>query len=147
KVPLFMYGVMKKVWKKMCMKLYYKTFRKKESKAQKMHNNTWQLCNKIRVINEMCIKSGEETIRLRRKNKKALETMTDKYSDVEDIKIQSNYLRGTLVETFADTLSGGIPDEDNRLMKFHGSYMQDDRDVRLERQRQKLEPAYQFMIR
>jgi len=73
--------------------------------------------------------------------------MTDKQSDVEDIKVKSNYLRGTLVETFADTLSGGIPDEDNRLMKFHGSYMQDDRDVRLERQKQKLEPAYQFMIR
>ena len=32
-------------------------------------------------------------------------------------------------------------------MKFHGSYMQDDRDLRNERQRQKLEPAYQFMVR
>lgn len=81
------------------------------------------------------------------KNDKVLETMTDEHSDVEDIKIKSNYLRGTLVETFADTLSASIPDEDNRLMKFHGSYMQDDRDLRLERQEQKLEPAYQFMIR
>src|SRR5690606_15458589 len=35
----------------------------------------------------------------------------------------------------------------NRLMKFHGSYMQDDRDLRLEREKQKLEPAYQFMAR
>ena len=32
-------------------------------------------------------------------------------------------------------------------MKFHGSYLQDDRDLRNERQRQKLEPAYQFMVR
>src|SRR3546814_6822961 len=31
-------------------------------------------------------------------------------------------------------------------MKFHGIYQQDDRDVRSERRRQKLEPAYQFMI-
>ena len=81
------------------------------------------------------------------KNQKALETMTEKHSDVEEIKIQSNYLRGTLVESFADSLTASIPEEDNRLMKFHGSYMQDDRDLRLERQKQKLEPAYQFMIR
>ncbi|KKB34795.1 assimilatory sulfite reductase (NADPH) hemoprotein subunit [Bacillus thermotolerans] len=68
-------------------------------------------------------------------------------SDVERIKRESDYLRGTLVETMADPLTAGIPDDDNRLMKFHGSYLQDDRDVRNERQRQKLEPAYQFMIR
>lgn len=68
-------------------------------------------------------------------------------SDVERIKKESNYLYGTLVETMEDQISSGIPDDDNRLMKFHGSYLQDDRDVRLERQRQKLEPAYQFMIR
>lgn len=68
-------------------------------------------------------------------------------SDVERIKSKSNYLRGTLAETMENPLSSGIPDDDNRLMKFHGSYLQDDRDVRLERQRQKLEPAYQFMIR
>lgn len=32
-------------------------------------------------------------------------------------------------------------------MKFHGSYQQDDRDLRDERRKQKLEPAYSFMIR
>lgn len=68
-------------------------------------------------------------------------------SDVERIKRESNYLRGTLAQTMADPLSAGIPDDDNRLMKFHGSYLQDDRDVRNERQKQKLEPAYQFMLR
>ncbi|KIL38031.1 sulfite reductase [Gordoniibacillus kamchatkensis] len=69
------------------------------------------------------------------------------HSDVEDIKRRSNYLRGTLAETFLDPLTGSIPEDDNRLMKFHGSYMQDDRDLRGERQKQKLEPAYQFMVR
>lgn len=73
--------------------------------------------------------------------------MTDKHSDVEDIKIESNYLRGSLEESFQNELTASISDWDNRLMKFHGSYMQDDRDLRLERQKQKLEPAYQFMIR
>ncbi|PWA09703.1 sulfite reductase [Pueribacillus theae] len=68
-------------------------------------------------------------------------------SDVERIKRESNYLRGTLKETMEEQISAGIPDDDNRLMKFHGSYLQDDRDLRNERQRQKLEPAYQFMVR
>jgi sulfite reductase (NADPH) hemoprotein beta-component len=68
-------------------------------------------------------------------------------SDVERIKIESNYLRGTLKEVMLDRTSAGIPDDDNRLMKHHGSYLQDDRDLRNERQKQKLEPAYQFMLR
>ncbi|CAG7607546.1 Sulfite reductase [NADPH] hemoprotein beta-component [Paenibacillus solanacearum] len=69
------------------------------------------------------------------------------HSDVEDIKRRSNYLRGSLKETLEDRITGSIPEDDNRLMKFHGSYMQDDRDLRNERQKQKLEPAYQFMLR
>lgn len=68
-------------------------------------------------------------------------------SDVEVIKDEGNYLRGTLKEAMQDHITAGIPDHDNRLMKFHGSYLQDDRDLRNERQKQKLEPAYQFMIR
>ncbi|MBY0087749.1 MULTISPECIES: assimilatory sulfite reductase (NADPH) hemoprotein subunit [Brevibacillus] len=69
------------------------------------------------------------------------------HSDVEDIKRRSDYLRGSLAETLEDRISGSIPEDDNRLMKFHGSYMQDDRDLRNERSKQKLEPAYQFMVR
>ncbi|QHT60995.1 assimilatory sulfite reductase (NADPH) hemoprotein subunit [Paenibacillus lycopersici] len=69
------------------------------------------------------------------------------HSDVEDIKLRSHYLRGTLEESLKDQITGSISEDDNRLMKFHGSYMQDDRDVRNERNRQKLEPAYQFMVR
>ncbi|WP_134683640.1 assimilatory sulfite reductase (NADPH) hemoprotein subunit [Brevibacillus migulae] len=69
------------------------------------------------------------------------------HSDVEEIKKRSNYLRGSLAETLEDRITGSIPEDDNRLMKFHGSYMQDDRDLRNERNKQKLEPAYQFMVR
>ncbi|MGG1573545.1 assimilatory sulfite reductase (NADPH) hemoprotein subunit [Fictibacillus sp. NRS-1165] len=68
-------------------------------------------------------------------------------SDVERIKEESNYLRGTLAESMLEPISGGIPDDDNRLMKHHGSYLQDNRDLRNERQKKKLEPAYQFMLR
>lgn len=49
-------------------------------------------------------------------------------SDVEQIKERSDYLRGTLGEVMQDRISAGIPDDDNRLMKHHGSYLQDDRD-------------------
>jgi sulfite reductase (NADPH) hemoprotein beta-component len=68
-------------------------------------------------------------------------------SEVEHIKSESNYLRGALVETMSNPITGGLPEDDNRLLKFHGSYMQDDRDLRNEREKQKLEPAFQFMIR
>lgn len=79
--------------------------------------------------------------------KMAVPSQDAPHSDVEDIKINSNYLRGTLERTLDDRITGSIPEDDNRLMKFHGSYMQDDRDLRNERHRQKLEPAYQFMLR
>ncbi|WP_216831117.1 assimilatory sulfite reductase (NADPH) hemoprotein subunit [Alkalihalobacterium elongatum] len=80
-------------------------------------------------------------------NKTLLKAPEGPPSDVERIKEESNYLRGTLKETMLDRISAGISDDDNRLMKFHGSYLQDDRDLRNERQKQKLEPAYQFMLR
>ncbi|MFH5184001.1 assimilatory sulfite reductase (NADPH) hemoprotein subunit [Paenibacillus sp. TAB 01] len=69
------------------------------------------------------------------------------HSDVEDIKRRTNYLRGNLADTLKDVITASIPEDENRLMKFHGSYMQDDRDLRNERHKQKLEPAYQFMLR
>ncbi|WP_458861477.1 assimilatory sulfite reductase (NADPH) hemoprotein subunit, partial [Mammaliicoccus sciuri] len=66
---------------------------------------------------------------------------------MEHIKNRSNYLRGTIKEGLADEITGAIAEDDTKLLKFHGSYMQDDRDIRDERRKQKLEPAYSFMIR
>ncbi|MEX2123273.1 MAG: assimilatory sulfite reductase (NADPH) hemoprotein subunit [Woeseia sp.] len=68
-------------------------------------------------------------------------------SPVEHIKKRSNYLRGTIVESLANPLTGALAEDDTQLTKFHGFYQQDDRDLRAERTRQKLEPAYSFMIR
>lgn len=65
----------------------------------------------------------------------------------EDIKIASNFLRGTIEEGLADTTTAAISAADQQLTKFHGTYMQDDRDLRDERKAQGLEPAYSFMIR
>ncbi|MDE2280875.1 MAG: sulfite reductase, partial [Xanthomonadaceae bacterium] len=68
-------------------------------------------------------------------------------SHLEDIKTVSRFLRGTIAEGLADPVTGAISEDDNKLLKFHGSYQQDDRDLRDERRRQKLEPAYAFMVR
>lgn len=66
---------------------------------------------------------------------------------VEDIKKNSRALRGTLQDSLAQPITGALADDDQVLIKYHGSYQQDDRDLREERRLQKLEPAYSFMIR
>jgi sulfite reductase (NADPH) hemoprotein beta-component len=65
----------------------------------------------------------------------------------EKIKADSNLLRGTLRESLADAHTGSLREADQILLKYHGSYQQDDRDLRDERRVQKLEPDYSFMIR
>lgn len=64
-----------------------------------------------------------------------MEQNKTKLSDNERIKRESNYLRGTIAEGLKDPITGAISPDDNQLLKFHGSYQQDDRDVRDERRR------------
>jgi sulfite reductase (NADPH) hemoprotein beta-component len=71
----------------------------------------------------------------------------ERLSPDETLKDGSNQLRGTIALGLLDELTSAVPGTDIKLMKFHGIYQQDDRSVRDERRRQKLEPAYQFMIR
>lgn len=75
--------------------------------------------------------------------------MTDqpKLSANEGIKTRSRGLRGTLAEGLRNQLTGQLSADDQQLIKFHGSYQQDDRDRREEREAKKLEPAYSYMIR
>lgn len=65
----------------------------------------------------------------------------------EPLKAGSRHLRGTIADSLADPLTGSVNEDDAKLLKFHGTYLQDDRDVRQERLRRKLEPAYSFLIR
>ena len=65
----------------------------------------------------------------------------------EYLKIESNYLRGTLAEGLADTATGGLTEDEQQLLKFHGCYLQDDRDIRAGRRKNKLEKAFSFLIR
>jgi sulfite reductase (NADPH) hemoprotein beta-component len=73
--------------------------------------------------------------------------MTNELSRNERIKEASEYLRGTLAEGLRDEVTGAIIEDDAQLVKFHGMYLQDDRDLRPERGKKKMEKAFAFMIR
>lgn len=73
--------------------------------------------------------------------------MAQNESPVERIKKASQGLRGTLKESLLDEHTGAIREDDQTLVKFHGMYMQDDRDRREERAAKKLERLYSYMIR
>ena len=75
--------------------------------------------------------------------------MTDapKLAHNETIKTNSRFLRGTLEDGLAELATGAISEDDQQLIKFHGIYLQDDRDLRPERAKRKLDKAYAFMAR
>src|SRR5664279_4733751 len=73
--------------------------------------------------------------------------MAENLSPIEKIKTESDGLRGTIVESLHDELTGAIREDDQSLIKFHGMYQQDDRDRLDERAEKKLKRLYSFMIR
>ena len=69
-----------------------------------------------------------------------------KPSKVEAIKVASEYLKTFL----ADEIHNGVDhfsEEAAGILKFHGSYQQDDRDLRAQLKKEKKDRAYQFMVR
>lgn len=70
-----------------------------------------------------------------------------KLSDNERLKAQSNFLRGTITDDLGDQITGGFTVDNFQLIRFHGMYQQDDRDIRVERAKQKLEPLHNVMLR
>lgn len=70
-----------------------------------------------------------------------------KLTDAERMKVESNYLRGTIAEDLNDGLTGGFKGDNFLLIRFHGMYQQDDRDIRAERAEQKLEPRHAMLLR
>ncbi|HEU4840294.1 MAG TPA: NADPH-dependent assimilatory sulfite reductase hemoprotein subunit [Ilumatobacteraceae bacterium] len=65
---------------------------------------------------------------------------------VEDVKRESRFLRGVVPEELADG-TDAFGHDSQVLLKFHGIYQQDDRDVRRERTQQKLGLDYSCMVR
>lgn len=82
-----------------------------------------------------------------KKEQKGLEWKAKPLSDNERLKTESNYLRGTILQDLEDQLSGGFTGDNFQLIRFHGMYEQDDRDIRAERLDQKLEPLKFMMLR
>ncbi|MBE1299565.1 MAG: assimilatory sulfite reductase (NADPH) hemoprotein subunit [Alteromonadaceae bacterium] len=70
-----------------------------------------------------------------------------KPSENERIKGDSNFLRGTIEQDLKDDVTGGFTADNFQLIRFHGMYQQDDRDIRPERAKQKLEPLHNVMLR
>jgi sulfite reductase (ferredoxin) len=67
-------------------------------------------------------------------------------SKVERIKQESHYLRGQIAEELKQP-STHFSDAQTNLLKFHGTYQQEDRDLRQSRKAAGQEKAYQFMVR
>ena len=65
---------------------------------------------------------------------------------VEEIKAESRGLYGKIIETLLSSESH-FQEAEYQLLKFHGSYQQDNRDSRKERRKQKLEKEWMFMVR
>ena len=70
-----------------------------------------------------------------------------KHADNERLKAESNFLRGTIAEDLKDNVTGGFTADNFQLIRTHGMYQQDDRDIRNERTKQKLEPLHNVMLR
>lgn len=68
-------------------------------------------------------------------------------ADNERLKRESNFLRGTIEQDLQDRITGGFTADNFQLIRFHGMYQQDDRDIRNERAKQKLEPLHNVMLR
>ncbi|WDR80697.1 assimilatory sulfite reductase (NADPH) hemoprotein subunit [Candidatus Purcelliella pentastirinorum] len=70
-----------------------------------------------------------------------------KLTNEERIKKESNFLRGTIADDISNKITGGFSKDNYSLIRFHGMYQQDNRDIRLERLEQKLEPKHSMMLR
>ncbi|SNY49313.1 sulfite reductase (NADPH) beta subunit [Arsukibacterium tuosuense] len=73
--------------------------------------------------------------------------VSGKLSDNERLKAESKHLRGTIEQDLSDDITGGFNGDNFMLVRFHGMYQQDDRDIRAERAAQKLEPLHNVMLR
>ena len=68
-------------------------------------------------------------------------------ASVEDIKLQSNGLRGAIRAGLEDPALTHYEEAENVLLKLHGTYQQDDRDLRAQLVKEKKDKAWSFMVR
>jgi sulfite reductase (ferredoxin) len=75
-----------------------------------------------------------------------MSTDTPELSPVETIKVESNFLKGTIGEEIAAPVDH-FNKENLQLLKFHGTYQQDDRDDRKSAKQEGGGKAYSMMVR
>ena len=75
-----------------------------------------------------------------------LETKPEKLPAAEATKLNSSFLRGTIVQELREE-SDKFNKENSALLKFHGTYQQDDREQRVHREGGKSLRQYIFMVR
>lgn len=80
-------------------------------------------------------------------NQSVLGQVLGPLADNERLKRESQFLRGTIEHDLKDRVTGGFTSDNFQLIRFHGMYQQDDRDIRAERAKQKLEPLHNVMLR
>ncbi|MGF1845223.1 assimilatory sulfite reductase (NADPH) hemoprotein subunit [Vibrio clamense] len=80
-------------------------------------------------------------------NQSVLGQVLGPLADNERLKRESQFLRGTIEHDLQDRITGGFTADNFQLIRFHGMYQQDDRDIRAERAKQKLEPLHNVMLR
>lgn len=79
--------------------------------------------------------------------KNALSETLGPFSDNERLKKESDFLRGSIEEDLQNRVTGGFTGDNFQLIRFHGMYQQDCRDIRAQRKKQKLEPLHNVMLR
>src|SRR5262249_8580493 len=103
------------------------------------------LANAYADVKGLAPEVAEQAVRTLERERRVL--MPNELSRNEYIKEASDYLHGTLADGLREEITGAIVEDDAQLVKFHGMYLQDDRDLRAERTRKKMEKAFAFMIR
>src|SRR5262245_24328054 len=80
------------------------------------------------------------------KSNDGMEAETTKLTVVEGLKESSDFLRGQIVKELADA-GDHVSKDSYNLLKFHGTYQQEDRDARKTRDRTGVHKHYMFMVR
>ncbi len=75
-----------------------------------------------------------------------MSTDAPKLSPVEAIKEESQFLKGTIAEEIADA-TDHFNKDNLQLLKFHGTYQQDDRDARVAAKKSGGDKLYSMMVR
>src|SRR5262245_58628982 len=129
-----MSAAMRRTWRRTFMPRSYPSSGNKAGSRPTRPKITCVICSITAGINAMSIDTVPRVDRTRDRSQPLANLGPD-----ETLQAESNHLRGGIAEGLLDEITSGLSYRDQKLLKFHGMYQQDDRDLRDERRRQKLE--------